>query len=437
MQRALVDPDTPVSSLLDSFVENMKAFAVAGTIGGAASLLGAAAAGRARASAYAAKEMGRGVDETTVPPYTATAHEFLEGPIWDLPASEFSRVPDEPRQGEANGKEQSVVQPAEQTELGARAQGIADGGYVSGNDRPGNAGQPGIDESGQVGVGQRNGGLPDAGTVDHDVGRGQQAGIARREPGWTGTYDGSLAQGQVEPGPASTELERAIGAKAATLPEPPPAKEPVALSEHRQEPVLGSLSDEDREPQAVKHRDEDKLESAGFKRLGDRIVGAPPEIKSWRHVDEQINEMVTRAEDNGLATDQDWHWYRDAGHAAADLAQSPQELEHLVRLIALTSADNSVQQNAQDAVSGAYALARGQEPKVGRYPDVMGRRIPALLAAPEMSRDIPGVGPKVLNFYRNIMDEAQGTNKFPRHSTVDRHMVALFWPGGIEFTFRA
>lgn len=422
MQRALVDPDAPISDLISSFVDNAKSFAIAGGIAGAAGLAGAAAMGRVRDSALAGKEMGRGVDETNVPPYTTTAHEFLEGPIWDLPASEYSRVP-EPPEG-APHEQQSEVQPSESTELGGAAERNAAGQHGLRDGGESNPTEPWLGQPGQVGSGPREG------SVDHEElvdarGRGQQDGAAKLEPELGIAPDWAQPQGQVEPA-LGTKLEEAAAERGGSnRPEPTLSDRPVALLEPHTEPTLGS-----REPEQVTHRNDDELKAAGFKRLGSRIVGAPPDVKTWKHVDEQVDDTVRMAEDEGLATPQDWHWYEDAGQSIAKINQSPQELEHTVRIAALISSENPVESNTQDVVRAAHALATGRPVDVGLYQNTNRKRIAALLAAPEMSQDIVGVGPKVLSFYRNIMDGATGKDTYPSDVTVDRHIIRIYFGDG-------
>jgi hypothetical protein len=119
-------------------------------------------------------------------------------------------------------------------------------------------------------------------------------------------------------------------------------------------------------------------------------------------------------------------WYESSGRTIDALTRGDPILkEQVVRVLAFYSANSDVQMNTSAAIEAAFEIAKGATPLTGQTPLVSGRRLDAILNAPEFDTRIDGVGNKVMNFYRNLHDPAFGRNDYPDAVTIDRHMLKL------------
>jgi len=119
-------------------------------------------------------------------------------------------------------------------------------------------------------------------------------------------------------------------------------------------------------------------------------------------------------------------WYESSGRTIDALTRGDPILkEQVVRVLAFYSANSDVQMNTSAAIEAAFEIAKGATPLTGQTPLVSGRRLDAILNAPEFDTRLDGVGNKVMNFYRNLHDPAFGRNDYPDAVTIDRHMLKL------------
>lgn len=119
-------------------------------------------------------------------------------------------------------------------------------------------------------------------------------------------------------------------------------------------------------------------------------------------------------------------WYESSGRTIDALTRGDPILkEQVVRVLAFYSANSDVQMNTSAAIEAAFEIAKGATPLTGQTPLVSGRRLDAILNAPEFDTRLDGVGNKVMNFYRNLHDPAFGRDDYPDAVTIDRHMLKL------------
>ena len=160
-------------------------------------------------------------------------------------------------------------------------------------------------------------------------------------------------------------------------------------------------------------------------RQGNNYLGAPGS-KTPQARQGLIRRMMPILNHEYAEFDRSIDWYESAGRTIDALTRGDPILkEQVVRVLAFYSANSGVDMNTSAAIEAAFSIAKGATPLTGQAPMVSGRRLDAILNAPEFDTDLPGVGNKVMNFYRNLHDPAFGRDDYPDAVTIDRHMLRL------------
>ena len=177
-------------------------------------------------------------------------------------------------------------------------------------------------------------------------------------------------------------------------------------------------------PEGVTKVQFQKIQDLGLHMRGGRIVGSPPHVLSYSDVQRDIVRNVRLLE---RAPPESLNWYRQAGAMIRRYGRTPEQRERLVRMVAISSREAPVARNVSDAIRAAIQMAEGRPVEVGIRPTQVGPAIEAALARPEqVDTSLHGVGPKVMNFYRNLRDEVFESDEHPQAVTVDRWMARLF-----------
>ena len=164
------------------------------------------------------------------------------------------------------------------------------------------------------------------------------------------------------------------------------------------------------------------------RKIGERIVGSPPDAKTEEDRKELVERMVKLLEHPYSMYDRSKDWYERSGATIREIARDdPALMEQVVRLTALYSQANSLGGNITAVIKSVAQIARGEkEILAGRFPETTAKVIPAILAAPTMDTSLKGVDDKLMNFYRNLHDATFETDTFQDSSTIDRWMMRLF-----------
>jgi len=172
--------------------------------------------------------------------------------------------------------------------------------------------------------------------------------------------------------------------------------------------------------------------------LGERPVGAPPGIKDIRAVGRFVTKLRNRVrrgegKDGGgrnLIPPDAWTWYEDAGSLIRKLVKGDmQDMEKMVRLLALMSPNTSVETNVTKWITGIYrAYKEGRLSDLTQIPGaLMGNEdLISALEADELTINTRGVGPKLLNFYRNLWDATFEQDRYPDAVTIDLWIAREF-----------
>ena len=164
------------------------------------------------------------------------------------------------------------------------------------------------------------------------------------------------------------------------------------------------------------------------RKIGEKIVGAPPNLSTEKDRTELVNRMTNLLEHPYAMYDKSKDWYERSGDTIKEISHGDKALmEKVIRLTALYSQANSLGGNITAVIRSMAQLARGdQKILAGRFPETTAKRIPAILAAKTMDTSVAGVDDKLMNFYRNLHDGAFKTDTFKDSSTIDRWMMRLF-----------
>ena len=152
----------------------------------------------------------------------------------------------------------------------------------------------------------------------------------------------------------------------------------------------------------------------------------------------QVNSLVTRlvrlAKHELALGEKSRTFYESGGRMMVALTQGDEkQLESLIRVTAVMSADTGLGTNTAAVIDFAYKYVTGQELETGfgRYPKANLRTLLEALEADVFDKRIYGVSDKVMSFYRNLKDGATGENRWAGESTLDVHMFRLFgYTGG-------
>ncbi|KPK66552.1 MAG: hypothetical protein AMS21_01980 [Gemmatimonas sp. SG8_38_2] len=171
---------------------------------------------------------------------------------------------------------------------------------------------------------------------------------------------------------------------------------------------------------------------------GEKPVGSPPGIKDVRAVGRFVTKLRNRVrrgegKDGGgraLIPPDAWTWYEDAGAVIRKLVKGDmQDMEKMVRLLALMSPNTSVETNVTKWITGIYnAYKEGRLSDLTKIPGaLMGNEdLIKALEADELTINTRGVGPKLLNFYRNLWDATFEQDRYPDAVTIDLWMAREF-----------
>jgi hypothetical protein len=164
------------------------------------------------------------------------------------------------------------------------------------------------------------------------------------------------------------------------------------------------------------------------RKIGERIVGSPPDAKTEEDRKKLVERMVKLLEHPYSMYSRSKDWYERSGATIREIARDdPALMEQVVRLTALYSQANSLGGNITAVIKSVAQIARGEkEILAGRFPETTAKVIPAILAAPTMDTSLKGVDDKLMNFYRNLHDATFETDTFQDSSTIDRWMMRLF-----------
>jgi hypothetical protein len=164
------------------------------------------------------------------------------------------------------------------------------------------------------------------------------------------------------------------------------------------------------------------------RKIGDRIVGAPPNAPTEADRKKLVSRMVKLLEHPYSMYERSKDWYERSGATIKDIARDdPVLMEQIVRLTALYSQANSLGGNITAVIKSIAQIANGnQKVLAGRFPETTAKVIPDILAAKTMDTSLKGVDDKLMNFYRNLHDATFETDTFQDSSTIDRWMMRLF-----------
>jgi hypothetical protein len=171
-----------------------------------------------------------------------------------------------------------------------------------------------------------------------------------------------------------------------------------------------------------------------IRKIGENLVGAPPNAKTEKDRVELVKRMTNLLEHPYSMYDKSKNWYERSGDTIAEIAHGDEKLmERIVRLTALYSQANSLGGNITAVIKSMHQLAKGDiTARAGRFPEATAKVIPEILAAKEFNTDLAGVDNKLMNFYHNLHDGTFKTDTFEDSSTIDRWMMRLFGYPHIE-----
>ena len=151
-------------------------------------------------------------------------------------------------------------------------------------------------------------------------------------------------------------------------------------------------------------------------KIGDNLVGAPPDAKTVKDRNALVKRMTNLLEHPFSMYDKSKDWYERSGDTIADIAHGDKKLmEKIVRLTALYSQANSLGGNITAVVKSMAQLAKGEPTAyAGRFPSTTAEVIPEILAAKNFDTDLKGVNDKLMNFYHNLHDGTFKTDKIGR-----------------------
>ena len=177
-----------------------------------------------------------------------------------------------------------------------------------------------------------------------------------------------------------------------------------------------------------------QLKPEAIRKIGENLVGAPPNAKTEKDRVELVKRMTNLLEHPYSMYDKSKNWYERSGDTIAEIAHGNKDLmERIVRLTALYSQANSLGGNITAVIKSMHQLAKGDiTARAGRFPEATAKVIPEILAAKEFNTDLAGVDNKLMNFYHNLHDGTFKTDTFEDSSTIDRWMMRLFGYPHIE-----
>ena len=172
------------------------------------------------------------------------------------------------------------------------------------------------------------------------------------------------------------------------------------------------------------------IRDAGTAKDGRYHGGPTGKPMTERQVGRLVDKLIGMALSDKALPEESRVFYGNAGRVIAKLSSDPQSMERLLRLVAYFSKAESLGGNTHAAIDAAvdYDINGDITVGFGRYPNEMRRYLPAILKAEEFDTRLPGVGNKIMSFYRNLRDEAHKSidplaeDRFPDESTLDRHM---------------
>jgi hypothetical protein len=164
------------------------------------------------------------------------------------------------------------------------------------------------------------------------------------------------------------------------------------------------------------------------RKIGDRIVGAPPNASTEEDRKQLIKRMLNILKHPYSMYNESKDWYERSGASIREISRNdPELMEQIVRLTALYSQANSLGGNITAVIKSVAQIAKGNKDIfAGRFPETTAYIIPSILSAPTMDTSLKGVDDKLMNFYRNLHDATFETDTFQDSSTIDRWMMRLF-----------
>lgn len=162
-------------------------------------------------------------------------------------------------------------------------------------------------------------------------------------------------------------------------------------------------------------------------RKGGQLLGAPPSHSSLSDFEAQARKIAGQVSE--MTDENDFLWYDRAGQWMREHTRTPVERDRFARSLALLSSNAPVDMNWNSAVRTAGKLARGEPIEAGTE-NVGMKYLENALATDAKGNLVPfagmkGAGLKVQNFYRNILDAAEGVPGDVRSATIDRHMYRI------------
>ena len=159
---------------------------------------------------------------------------------------------------------------------------------------------------------------------------------------------------------------------------------------------------------------------------GKNVTGSPPKMRAFKDIDKLIDKTVAILEDSELVPTEAWTWYEDSGRKIREITRNDPELMHdVIKILAATSQGVSVGANTTFMIKAAYQIAKGEQIDTGLYPATAVSNIETMreLASGDITNELPGIGSKVMSFYRNLYDSTFNTNRYDSDVTIDRWMV--------------
>lgn len=180
--------------------------------------------------------------------------------------------------------------------------------------------------------------------------------------------------------------------------------------------------------EAEKFKAKEEPEPEKPRKIGNRIVGSPPNAQTEQARTALVKKMTNLLEHPYSMYDDSKGWYERSGDTIRQIARGDEKLmEKIVRLMSLYSQANSLGGNVTALVKSLSQLAKGESTAyAGRFPSTTAEVIPQILAAKNFDTDLKGVNDKLMNFYHNLHDGTFKDDTFEDSTTIDRWMMRLF-----------
>lgn len=161
------------------------------------------------------------------------------------------------------------------------------------------------------------------------------------------------------------------------------------------------------------------------------ITGAPPGIKTNEDIKRLVTDVVAMLNDPTAHADpgnpqSSLYWYDRSANEVMRLTKGdPAMTERVLRLLSFFSANNQVGGNTTAMIHAVHQIARGEDIRAGRFPNVAQDLIGPILAAKEFDTKVKGVEQKMMSFYNNL--KAAAFKEYPSaDATIDMWMARLY-----------